>query len=60
VSRVLVCPLSAIHELVTDSDIPKDVHEALMARGIEVIVAYSHQARLVGGDGWDADGFGGG
>jgi DeoR family transcriptional regulator of aga operon len=39
VSPALICPVSAIHVLVTDSEIPKDVHEALVARGIEVIVA---------------------
>jgi DeoR family transcriptional regulator of aga operon len=39
VSPALICPVSAIHMLVTDSDIPKDVLEALVARGIEVIVA---------------------
>ncbi len=39
VSPALICPVSAIHVLVTDSAIPKDVHEALLARGIEVVVA---------------------
>jgi len=39
VSPALICPVSAIHVLVTDSEIPKNVHDALVARGIEVIVA---------------------
>jgi DeoR family transcriptional regulator, aga operon transcriptional repressor len=39
VSPALICPISAIHVLVTDSGIPKDVHEELLGRGIEVILA---------------------
>jgi DeoR family transcriptional regulator of aga operon len=39
VSPALICPVSAVHVLVTDSGIPNDVHEALLARGIEVVVA---------------------
>jgi DeoR family transcriptional regulator of aga operon len=39
VSPALICPVSAIHVLVTDSGIPADVYEALVARGIEVVVA---------------------
>jgi DeoR family transcriptional regulator of aga operon len=39
VSPALICPVSAVHVLVTDSEIPKDVHEALVARGVEVVVA---------------------
>jgi DeoR family transcriptional regulator of aga operon len=39
VSPALICPISAIHVLVTDEGIPKDVQEALLARGIEVVIA---------------------
>jgi DeoR family transcriptional regulator of aga operon len=39
VSPALICPLSAIHVLVTDTDIPQEVHHELVARGIEVILA---------------------
>ena len=39
VSPALICPLSAIHVLVTDTDIPKETHDELIARGIEVILA---------------------
>jgi DeoR family transcriptional regulator of aga operon len=35
----LICQLTAIHTLVTDEDLPKDVHEQLLARGIEVVIA---------------------
>ena len=39
VSPALICPLSAIHVLVTDTDISREVHDELVARGIEVILA---------------------
>ena len=39
VGRALICPLSEVHVLVTDTDIPGVVHEELVARGIEVILA---------------------
>ena len=39
VSPALICPISAIHVLVTDHDIPKHVHDELIARGVEVILA---------------------
>jgi DeoR family transcriptional regulator of aga operon len=39
VSPALICPISAVHVLVTDHDIPKHVHDELIARGIEVILA---------------------
>ena len=39
VSPALICPLSAIHVLVTDADIPRDAHDELVSRGIEVILA---------------------
>jgi DeoR family transcriptional regulator of aga operon len=39
VSAALICPISAIHVLVTDTDIPGKVHDELIARGIEVILA---------------------
>jgi len=39
VSPALICPVSAIHALVTDTGLPRSVHEALLARGIEVILA---------------------
>jgi DeoR family transcriptional regulator of aga operon len=39
VSPALICPISAIHVLVTDHDIPKPVHNELIARGVEVILA---------------------
>jgi len=39
VSPALICPISAIHTLVTDTDITREVHDELLARGIEVILA---------------------
>jgi DeoR family transcriptional regulator of aga operon len=39
VSPALICPISAIHVLVTDTGIPQNVHEELLHRGIEVILA---------------------
>jgi DeoR family transcriptional regulator, aga operon transcriptional repressor len=39
VSPALICPISAIHVLVTDHDIPKHVRDELIARGVEVILA---------------------
>jgi DeoR family transcriptional regulator of aga operon len=39
VSPALICPISSIHTLVTDAGLPKEVHEALVARGIEVVLA---------------------
>jgi DeoR family transcriptional regulator of aga operon len=39
VSAALICPISAIHVLVTDPEIPRKVHDDLIARGIEVILA---------------------
>jgi DeoR family transcriptional regulator of aga operon len=39
VSPALICPLSAIHMLVTDTGLPREIHDVLTARGIEVILA---------------------
>ncbi len=39
VSPALICPLSAVHVLVTDHAIPEDVYQVLTARGIKVIRA---------------------
>ena len=39
VSPALICPVSSIHMLVTDDELPKEVHEALVERGIEVVLA---------------------
>ena len=39
VSPALICPISAIHTLVTDTDLPRETHDQLLARGIEVILA---------------------
>ena len=39
VSPALICPLSEIHVVVTDTNIPKDLHQELLVRGIEVILA---------------------
>jgi DeoR family transcriptional regulator of aga operon len=39
ISPALVCPVSAIHVLVTDADLPKSIHEELLSRGIEVVLA---------------------
>jgi DeoR family transcriptional regulator, aga operon transcriptional repressor len=39
VSPALICPMSAIHVFVTDTDIPQEVHDELIARGIEVVLA---------------------
>jgi DeoR family transcriptional regulator of aga operon len=39
VSPALICPVSCMHTLVTDKDIPADLHAELTKRGIHVIVA---------------------
>jgi DeoR family transcriptional regulator, aga operon transcriptional repressor len=39
VSPALICPLTSIHTLVTDTGIPQEIHQQLLARGIEVILA---------------------
>jgi DeoR family transcriptional regulator, aga operon transcriptional repressor len=39
VSPALICPLSDIHVLVTDADLPEKTHQELLDRGIEVILA---------------------
>jgi DeoR family transcriptional regulator, aga operon transcriptional repressor len=39
VSPALICPISAIHVLVTDTGIPAAILEELRARGLEVILA---------------------
>jgi DeoR family transcriptional regulator of aga operon len=39
VSPALICPISAIHVLVTDTGIPREVYDGLVDRGIEVILA---------------------
>src|ERR1700679_914938 len=39
VSPALICSISAIHVLVTDTGIPQEVRDALVGRGIEVILA---------------------
>jgi DeoR family transcriptional regulator of aga operon len=39
VSAALICPISAIHVLVTDPGIARPVHDDLIARGIQVIIA---------------------
>jgi DeoR family transcriptional regulator of aga operon len=39
VSPALICPISAIHVLVTDSAVPADVVKALKAKGIKVVIA---------------------
>jgi len=39
VSAALICPISAVHVLVTDSEIPRKVYDELIARGIEVVLA---------------------
>lgn len=39
VSPALICPVSAIHVLVTDHGIQKHVHNDLIARGVEVVLA---------------------
>lgn len=39
VSSAFICPLSSIHVLVTDSNLPRKIHDQLIARGIEVILA---------------------
>jgi DeoR family transcriptional regulator of aga operon len=39
ISPALICSLSAVHVVVTDSDVPQDVHDELVKRGIEVIIA---------------------
>jgi DeoR family transcriptional regulator of aga operon len=39
VSPALICPIAAIHTLVTDTDLPCEIHDQLLARGVEVILA---------------------
>jgi len=39
VSPALICPISAIHVLVTDAGISAEVLHALKERGIKVVVA---------------------
>ncbi len=39
VSPALICPISAIHMLVTDNELPEPVHQQLVERGIEVLLA---------------------
>jgi DeoR family transcriptional regulator of aga operon len=39
VSPALICPISSIHTLVTDTDLPHEIHQQLLARGIEVVLA---------------------
>jgi DeoR family transcriptional regulator of aga operon len=39
VSPALICPLSSVHTLVTDTGISPEIHQQLLARGIEVILA---------------------
>ena len=39
ISPALICPLSAIHVLVTDTDLPKNIHEEMVARDIEGLLA---------------------
>jgi DeoR family transcriptional regulator, aga operon transcriptional repressor len=39
VSPALICPLTAVHTLVTDTGILQEIHQQLLARGIEVILA---------------------
>jgi DeoR family transcriptional regulator of aga operon len=39
VSPALISPITAIHTLVTDTDLPRKTQKALVARGIEVILA---------------------
>ena len=39
ISPALICPVTAIHTLVTDAGIPADIRKALIAQGIEVVQA---------------------
>jgi DeoR family transcriptional regulator of aga operon len=39
VSPALVCPVSTVHMLVTDEDVPQEVHTKLLEMGIEVVLA---------------------
>jgi DeoR family transcriptional regulator of aga operon len=39
VSPALVCPVSAVHMLVTDEHLPQEVHTKLLDMGIEVVLA---------------------
>jgi DeoR family transcriptional regulator, aga operon transcriptional repressor len=39
ISPALICPLTAVHTLVTDTGISQEIHQQLLARGIEVILA---------------------
>lgn len=39
VSPALICPVSSVHTLVSDTELSQEVHDSLVARGIEVILA---------------------
>jgi DeoR family transcriptional regulator of aga operon len=39
ISPALICPISSVHKLVTDTDLPDEIHQQLLARGIEVVLA---------------------
>lgn len=39
VSPAMMCPISEVHVLITDPDIPAAVHHELLSRGMEVILA---------------------
>jgi DeoR family transcriptional regulator of aga operon len=39
VSPALICPISSIHMLVSDTNLPRRMQDELSARGIEVVLA---------------------
>lgn len=39
VSPALICPVSAVHTVVSDTDLPRQIHQQLLALGIEVLLA---------------------
>jgi DeoR family transcriptional regulator of aga operon len=39
ISPALICPIAAIHTLVTDTGIEPEIHQKLLASGVEVILA---------------------
>jgi DeoR family transcriptional regulator of aga operon len=39
VCPAVICPISSVHILVTDTGLPEEAHRAFTARGIRVILA---------------------
>lgn len=44
ISSALICPISSIHVLITDANLPRNIHDQLIARRIEVIMIQASAA----------------